>query len=37
MRERAGLLNGYIEFVHPPPSGTLVRLHVPREAAEPDA
>ncbi len=37
MRERAGLLNGYIEFVHPAPSGTLVRLHVPREAAEPDA
>jgi signal transduction histidine kinase len=37
MRERAGLLNGYIEFVQPVPSGTLVRLRVPREADEPDA
>jgi signal transduction histidine kinase len=37
MRERAGLLNGYIEFVQPVQGGTLVRLRVPHEAAEPDA
>lgn len=37
MRERAELLNGYIEFVRPGESGTLVRLHIPREAAEADA
>jgi signal transduction histidine kinase len=31
MRERAELLGGAIEFVRPVPSGTLVRLSVPRE------
>ncbi len=36
MRERAGLLNGYIEFLQPTEKGTLVRLRVPREAAETD-
>lgn len=36
MRERAGLLNGYIEFVQPVEGGTLVRLSVPREDAEAD-
>jgi len=36
MRERAGLLNGYIEFVQPVEGGTLVRLRVPREDAEAD-
>ena len=34
MRERAQLVNGSIEFLHPPSGGTLVRLHVPREVAE---
>jgi signal transduction histidine kinase len=35
MRERAELLKGGIEFVHPPGGGTLVRLRVPLgEAAE---
>ena len=34
MRERAELLNGGIEFSRPAEGGTLVRLHVPREAAE---
>jgi signal transduction histidine kinase len=36
MRERAGLLNGNIEFVQPVESGTLVRLRVPRGEAEAD-
>ena len=31
MRERAELLGGAIEFVRPQPSGTLIRLTVPRE------
>jgi len=31
MRERAELLRGAIEFSRPMPSGTLVRLTVPRE------
>ena len=31
MRERAELLGGTIEFSRPVPSGTLVRLTVPRE------
>jgi signal transduction histidine kinase len=31
MRERAELLGGSIEFARPLPSGTLVRLTVPRE------
>jgi signal transduction histidine kinase len=31
MRERAELLGGAIEFSRPAPSGTLVRLTVPRE------
>ena len=34
MRERAELLNGKLEFLHPQGSGTLVRLSVPKEAAE---
>ncbi|MFZ0213026.1 MAG: sensor histidine kinase [Candidatus Acidiferrales bacterium] len=37
MRERAGLLNGSIEFVQPAKGGTLVRLRVPAEAADPNA
>ena len=36
MRERAELVNGTIEFLHPA-SGTLVRLRVPREAPETNA
>jgi signal transduction histidine kinase len=36
MRERAELVNGKIEFLHPA-SGTLVRLCVPREALETNA
>jgi len=31
MRERAELLGGEIEFARPAPSGTLIRLTVPRE------
>jgi len=34
MRERAQLVNGSIEFLHPASGGTLVRLRVPREAPE---
>ena len=34
MRERAELLNGKLEFLHPHGGGTLVRLSVPKEAAE---
>jgi signal transduction histidine kinase len=34
MRERAELLNGKLEFLHPQGGGTLVRLSVPKEAAE---
>ena len=34
MRERAELLNGKLEFLHPPGGGTLVRLSVPKEVAE---
>ena len=34
MRERAQLVNGAIEFLHPASGGTLVRLRVPREAPE---
>jgi signal transduction histidine kinase len=34
MRERAELLGGRIEFLHPPVGGTLVRLRVPRERVE---
>ncbi|MGA8151968.1 MAG: sensor histidine kinase [Terriglobales bacterium] len=37
MRERAELLNGHIEFLQPADGGTLMRLHVPREAPEGDA
>jgi signal transduction histidine kinase len=37
MRERAELLNGSIEFLHPANGGTLVRLRVPREAIESNA
>jgi signal transduction histidine kinase len=37
MRERAELLNGGIEFLHPANGGTLVRLRVPREAIESNA
>ena len=37
MRERAQLVNGTIEFLHPASSGTLVRLRVPKEAPEPNA
>jgi len=33
MRERAELLNGKLEFLHPPGGGTLVRLSIPKEAA----
>ena len=32
MRERAELLRGTIEFVHPPHGGTLVRLTVPKSS-----
>jgi len=35
MRERAELLSGRIEFLKPPEGGTLVRLRVPIEKAEP--
>ncbi len=35
MRERAELLNGSIEFLKPNEGGTLVRLRVPIETAEP--
>ena len=31
MRERAELLGGTIEFLHPPGGGTMVRLRVPKE------
>ena len=31
MRERAELLGGAIEFARPLPSGTLIRLTVPKE------
>jgi signal transduction histidine kinase len=31
MRERAGLMDGTVQFLHSAPSGTLVRLTVPRE------
>jgi signal transduction histidine kinase len=34
MRERAELLNGKLEFLHPQGGGTLVRLAVPKEVAE---
>ena len=34
MRERAELLNGKLEFLHPHGGGTLVRLSVPKEPAE---
>jgi len=34
MRERAQLVNGAIEFLHPANGGTLVRLRVPKEASE---
>ncbi|HZD30336.1 MAG TPA: sensor histidine kinase, partial [Candidatus Angelobacter sp.] len=34
MRERAELLGGTLEFLHPPGGGTLVRLSVPKEMAE---
>jgi signal transduction histidine kinase len=34
MRERAELLNGTLEFLHPSRGGTLVRLTVPKEVAE---
>ncbi len=34
MRERAELLNGKLELLHPHGGGTLVRLSVPKEAAE---
>ena len=34
MRERAELLNGKLEFLHPQSGGTLVRLSVPKEVAE---
>jgi len=34
MRERAELLSGKLEFLHPQGGGTLVRLSVPKEAAE---
>jgi signal transduction histidine kinase len=37
MRERAELVSGTIEFLHPANGGTLVRLRVPREAPEPNA
>jgi len=37
MRERAELVNGAIEFLHPANGGTLVRLRVPREALETNA
>jgi signal transduction histidine kinase len=37
MRERAQLVNGTIEFLHPASGGTLVRLRVPREAPESNA
>ncbi|MFY9559068.1 MAG: histidine kinase [Terriglobales bacterium] len=37
MRERAQLVNGSIEFLHPAEGGTLVRLRVPREAPETNA
>jgi signal transduction histidine kinase len=37
MRERAQLVNGTIEFLHPASGGTLVRLRVPREALEENA
>jgi nitrate/nitrite-specific signal transduction histidine kinase len=31
MRERAELLGGALEFARPMPSGTLIRLTVPKE------
>jgi signal transduction histidine kinase len=34
MRERAELLDGKLEFLHPQGGGTLVRLTVPKEVAE---
>jgi signal transduction histidine kinase len=34
MRERAELLNGRLEFLHPQNGGTLVRLSIPKEVAE---
>lgn len=34
MRERAELMNGSLEFLHPQGGGTLVRLSVPKEVAE---
>ena len=37
MRERAQLLAGTLEFLHPNGAGTLVRLTVPREKAEANA
>jgi signal transduction histidine kinase len=37
MRERAALLGGTLEFVRPANGGTLVRLRVPVNAAEPTA
>lgn len=36
MRERAELLGGTIEFLHPGGSGTLVRLQLPREKPDSD-
>jgi len=37
MRERAELLGGKLQFLHPNEGGTLVRLSVPREQGEPHA
>jgi signal transduction histidine kinase len=37
MRERAELVNGTIEFLQPGLGGSLVRLRIPREAAESNA
>ena len=34
MRERAELVGGTLEFLHPQGGGTLVRLTVPKEVAE---
>jgi len=36
MRERAELLKGRIEFVHPSEGGTLVRLRVPLGETSPE-
>ncbi len=34
MRERAELLSGKLEFLHPHGGGTLVKLSVPKEVAK---